>query len=72
VRTHGEWVPWLTFFANGVAETAGRATKQARALIQLHDRIGSMVKGRELTLALELFRTPCMTTREARRVLGVT
>jgi cell filamentation protein, protein adenylyltransferase len=71
VRTHGEWLPWLVFFANGVRETAERATKQARALIRLHDRISSKVKGRELTLALELFRTPCMTTPEARRVLGV-
>ncbi len=71
VRTHGEWVPWLVFFANGVRETAERATKQARALIRLHARFSSEVKGRERTLALELFRTPCMTAPEARRVLGM-
>ncbi|MGZ4200251.1 MAG: Fic family protein, partial [Thermoleophilia bacterium] len=71
VRTHGEWAPWLVFFANGVRATAERATKQARALVRLHDRISAKVKGRERALALELFRTPCMTTPEARRVLGV-
>jgi len=72
VRTHGEWVPWLVFFANGVRETAERAAKQTRALIRLHDRITSQAKGRERALALELFRTPCMTAPEARRVVGVT
>ena len=28
VRTHGEWVPWLVFFANGVARD-GRARDEA-------------------------------------------
>lgn len=71
VRTHGEWAPWLLFFLTGVRETAERATKQARALIRLHGRFSSQVKGRQLALALELFRTPCMTVPEARRVLGL-
>ncbi len=72
VRTHSEWVPWLTFFAVGVRETAERATRQARALIGHYVRDSEKVKGHALTLADELFRTPCMTVPEAQRVLEVT
>jgi len=72
VRTHGEWVPWLTFFAVGVRESARCATRQARALIRHYVRDSEQVKGHALTLADELFRTPCMTVPEAQRVLDVT
>ncbi|MFA4966228.1 MAG: Fic family protein [Thermoleophilia bacterium] len=71
-RTHGEWLPWLTFFVTGVRETAERATKQARALIADHALYRSQVKGHALQLAKELFRTPCITLPEAQRVLGGT
>ncbi len=71
VRTHGEWGPWLLFFVTGVRETAERATRQARALVQHHARHRGLVRGRALALADELFRTPCMTVPEAQRVLGV-
>jgi len=72
VRTHGEWAPWLLFFANGVHETARRSARQARALIGQHARNRALVKGQALRLADELFRTPCMTVTEAQKVLGVT
>lgn len=72
VRTHNEWVPWLTFFAVGVRETAERAARQARALIGHYVRDSEKVKGHALTLADELFRTPCMTVPEAQRILEVT
>ncbi len=72
VRTHADWVPWLTFFATGVHETADRATRQARALIRHHALDREKVKGHALVLADELFRTPCITVPEAQRVLGVT
>jgi Fic family protein len=72
VRTHGEWTPWLTFFAVGVHETAERATRQARALIRHYERDRERVKGHALRLADELFRTPAMTVPEAKRVLEVT
>lgn len=71
VRTHNEWVPWLEFFATGVHETAGRATRQARALIRHYERDRQKVKGHALALADELFRTPCMTVPQAQKVLGV-
>ncbi|MBE3032891.1 MAG: Fic family protein, partial [Actinobacteria bacterium] len=71
-RTHADWLPWLTFFATGVHETADRATRQARALIRHYARDREQVKGHALALADELFRTPCMTVPEAQRVLGVT
>ena len=72
VRTHNEWTPWLTFFAVGVHETAGRATRQARALIRHYERDREKVKGHTLRLADELFRTPAMTVPEAKRILEVT
>ncbi len=72
VRTHSEWVPWLTFFAVGVRETADRAARQARALIRHYERDREKVRGHALRLADELFRTPCMTVPEAQRVLDVT
>ena len=71
VRTHGEWAPWLTFFAVGVRETAERATRQARALIRHYERDREKVKGHALRLADELFRTPAMTVPEAQRILDV-
>ena len=71
VRTHSEWVPWLTFFAEGVHETARRAARQARALIRHYERDREKVKGNALRLADELFRTPAMTVPEAQRVLEV-
>jgi cell filamentation protein, protein adenylyltransferase len=72
VRTHGEWTPWLTFFAVGVHETSERATRQARALIRHYERDREKVKGHALSLADELFRTPAMTVPEAKRLLAVT
>jgi cell filamentation protein, protein adenylyltransferase len=72
VRTHNEWVPWLEFFAEGVTRTAERATRQARALIEHYDHDRQKLKGHALTLADELFRTPCMTVPEAQKLLGVT
>jgi len=72
VRTHGEWEPWLRFFAQGVYETARRASRQARALIGHYERDREKLKGHALALADELFRTPCMTVPEAQRLLDVT
>jgi Fic family protein len=72
VRTENEWVPWLTFFAVGVHETAERSTRQARALIGHYECDREKVKGHARSLADELFRTPCMTVPEAQRILGVT
>ena len=43
-----------------------------RALTRQHTWFQSQVKGHALTLANELFRTPCMTVPEAQRVLDVT
>jgi Fic family protein len=72
VRTHGEWEPWLRFFAQGVYETARRASRQARALVGHYERDREKLKGHALELADELFRTPCMTVTEAQRLLDVT
>ena len=63
VRTHGEWVPWLLFFVDGVRETAERADSSgARAASGTHDCLRARAsRGDALALADELFRTPCMT-----------
>ena len=44
VRTHGEWVPWLIFFADGVRETADHAYVQARALLRERARYRAPVR----------------------------
>jgi Fic family protein len=70
VRTHGEWEAWLLFFLEAVRATAERALRQARALTRLQLQNRGALKGTDLVLATELFRTPCITVPEARRILG--
>ena len=71
VRTHGEWVPWLEFFLEGVTEIAGRASEQARALIRYYDTCNERLRGDVLALAKESIRSPALTTAHARRTLGI-
>lgn len=37
VRTHGEWEEWLTFFLDGVAETANQAVQTAHNIFELFE-----------------------------------
>ena len=71
VRTHGEWRPWLLFFAGGVRETAERASVQARELLRQRALYRSQAEGTALRLTDELFTSPFVAVREARRALGV-
>ena len=71
VRTHGEWLPWLLFFADGVRETAEHAHLQARSLLRQRARYRSQCDQKLLALVDELFISPFVAVREVRRALSV-
>jgi Fic family protein len=71
VRTRGEWLPWLLFFAAGVRETAERAHLQARALLRQRSSYRSQCNEKLHPLVDELLVTPFVTVRQVRRALSV-
>ena len=71
VRTHGEWRPWLLFFADGVRETAQRARTQARILLRQRARYCAEAEGMPHALVDELFVSPFIAVRDVRRALAV-
>jgi Fic family protein len=71
VRTHGEWLPWLLFFLDGVRETSERAYAQVRTLIRQYDRYHAQVDERLRDLVDELFVSPYTSVPAARRTLRV-
>jgi Fic family protein len=71
VRTHGEWRPWLLFFADGVRETAERARTQARILLRQRARYCAEAEGTPQALVDELFVSPFIAVRDVRRTLAV-
>ena len=74
VRTEGDWQSWLLFFLRGVQETATRAARQARDLMQIREDFRQKVQGQPKAVALvdEVLRAPIMTVAEAQKALGVT
>jgi Fic family protein len=74
VRTEGDWHTWLVFFLTGVRETAVRAARQARDLVQVREDYRQKVQGQPKAVALvdEIMRAPIMTVAEAQKALGVT
>jgi Fic family protein len=71
VRTHGEWRPWLLFFADGIRETAERARVQARVLLRQRARYSAEAEGTPSVLVDELFVSPFIAVRDVRRALQV-
>ena len=71
VHTHGEWLPWLLFFADGVRETAEHAHLQARTLLRQRVHYRAHCDERLLALVDELFVSPFVAVREVRRALSV-
>lgn len=69
LRTHGEWLPWLLFFLEGVRETAARAYTQTRALLRLHEAYRSRADEKLHELVDELFVSPFISVPEARRMM---
>ena len=44
VRTHGEWEEWLTFFLDGVIETANQAAETAQKVLQLFEEDSAKIQ----------------------------
>jgi Fic family protein len=71
VRTHGEWIPWLRFFLNGITEVATSAGLQAKELHRLREEYRAMLRDKPNALILldQLFFNPYMTIARAGKVL---
>jgi Fic family protein len=74
VRTHGDWIPWIRFFLQGVTETATAAGEQARELHRLREQYRAQLRGKPNALVLidNLFINPYMTIGRAAKILGKT
>lgn len=74
VRTHGDWVPWIRFFLQGVTEIATEAGKQAKELHRLREQYRAQLRDKANALGLldDLFINPYMTIGRAGKVLGKT
>lgn len=74
VRTHGDWIPWIRFFLQGVTETATAAGMQARELHQLQEQYRAQLRDKPNALVLidNLFINPYMTIGRAAKILGKT
>lgn len=74
VRTHGDWVPWIRFFLQGVTEIATEAGEQAKELHRLREQYRSQLRDKANALGLldDLFINPYMTIGRAGKVLGKT
>jgi len=74
VRTHGDWVPWIRFFLQGVTETATEAGQQSKELHRLREQYRSQLRDKPNALGLidELFVNPYMTIGRGAKVLNKT
>ena len=74
VRTHGDWVSWIRFFLQGVAETATEAGQQSKELHRLREQYRSQLRDKPNALVLidELFVNPYMTIGRGAKVLNKT
>jgi len=74
VRTHGDWIPWIRFFLQGVTEIATEAGEQAKELHRLRETYRAKLwdKPNALGLIDDLFTNPYMTIGRASKVLGKT
>lgn len=77
VSETGEWDPWVTFFADGVAEQAADAIVRAKSLLRLRERYHARLQTARasalpLKLVDSLFQSPVTTVVRAQTELGVT
>lgn len=77
VSQKGDWIAWIDFFLDGVAESAIEATRQATALLDLRQRYhrtfqSDRSSARIIRLIDELFRSPSITIRRAAEILDLT
>lgn len=74
VRTHGDWIPWVRFFLQGVTETATEAGQQSKEIHRLREQYRNQLRDKPNALALidELFVNPYMTIGRGAKVLNKT
>jgi Fic family protein len=78
VRTHGEWEEWVSFFMEGVRETAEQAVVTAKRLAALfledRERVAKLgrIAGSALLVHHLLQRRPVQTVRSAQEGTGST
>lgn len=77
VSQRGEWLPWVKFFLQGVADSALEASQQADAMMSLrmdyHRRFqADRSSAKIIRLVDRLFQTPSITIGKAARLLDLT
>jgi Fic family protein len=74
VRTHGDWIPWIRFFLQGVTEIATEAGEQARELHTLREQYRAQLRDKPNALGLldDLFVNPYMSISRASKLLSKT
>lgn len=77
VSTHGDWVGWISFFLEVIAEQARDATRRAYRLHDLRSEMRQRVAAPRASALLpllvdQLFLSPAITIVAAQRILGVT
>lgn len=74
VRTHGDWIPWIRFFLQGVTEIATEAGQQSKELHRLREQYRGQLRDKPNALALidELFINPYMTIGRGAKALNKT
>jgi Fic family protein len=77
VSQTGDWMPWIRFFLQGVAEQSRDAINRSRAMLDLWQEYRRRIQStkapaRALHLVDELFASPVLTSKRAREILGVT
>lgn len=73
VRTHGDWNAWLSYFVQGVYETASDAVKRTTRLLDLREHYRNELRGhaRAQQLLDALFTNPYITVSRAETFLNV-
>jgi len=71
VRTQGDWNGWITYFLQGVLETATEAVERAGKLMSLRELYRTKLKGRPKAILLvdALFMNPYLTVARAQKLL---
>jgi Fic family protein len=75
VSQRGEWMPWIHFFLQGVAEQCDDAVSRAKKLAELRDEYKRKLQrasGNVLALIDELCARPAISISRASELLGVT
>lgn len=73
VRTHGDWMSWIGFFLEGVAESADQAVRQSDNLLNLRKTARSGLRNLKAEKLLDaLFVNPYITVARAADILKVT